>query len=198
MPAGSTGRSGPPSGWAGFRGAVSLAAALAVPSVLADGTPYADRNLIVFTTVMVIVVTMLVQGLTLPYVLRWAGLTDGDEERDAETRRASLKATQAALAALPELAAELGSPDDLVDRLRGEYEDHLEQLRAEGADGEDDREAVRYEQQEHELRLAVLQRKRDAVTGLRDANRIDDFVLRDLQAGLDVEELRLLGPAPLD
>ena len=182
------------SGWAGFRGAVSLAAALAVPSVLADGTPYADRNLIVFTTVTVIVVTILVQGLTLPYVLRWAGLTDGDQERDAETRNARLKATEAALTALPEVAADVGAPHEMVDRLRSEYEDHLEQLRAEGADGDRDQAAVRYEQQEHELRLAVLQRKRDAVTGLRDANRIDDYVLRDLQAGLDVEELRLLGP----
>ena len=51
---------------------------------------------------------------------------------------------------------------------------------------------------EHELRLAVLQRKRQAVTALRDANKIDDYVLRDLRAGLDIEEIRLLGPAPLE
>jgi CPA1 family monovalent cation:H+ antiporter len=185
-------------GWAGFRGAVSLAAALAVPATLADGTPYAERNLIVFTTVAVILVTILVQGLTLPYVLRWAGLTSGDASRERETLVARREATQVALKDLPEIATSLAAPEDMVERLRAEYEDHLEQLRAEGADGQTDREAVAYEQREHELRLAVLQRKRDAITGLRDANRIDDYVLRDLQAGLDIEELRLLGPSPED
>ncbi|GAA3630407.1 Na+/H+ antiporter [Microlunatus ginsengisoli] len=185
-------------GWAGFRGAVSLAAALAVPATLADGTPYAERNLIVFTTVTVILVTILVQGLTLPYVLRWAGLTSGDESRERETRTARMKATQVALDELPGIAGSLAAPEEMVDRLRAEYEEHLEQLRAEGADGEQDRQAVAYEQQEHELRLAVLQRKRQAITELRDANRIDDYVLRDLQAGLDIEEIRLLGPASLE
>jgi CPA1 family monovalent cation:H+ antiporter len=181
-------------GWAGFRGAVSLAAALAVPATLPDGTAYADRDLIVFSTVTVIVVTILLQGLTLPYVLRWAGL-EGDEAREDETREAGMKATRAALDALPDVAHSMAAPPDMVERIRTDYEGHLEELRAEGGE---DREAVRYERLEHELRLAVLQRKRQAVTALRDANKIDDYVLRDLQAGMDIEEIRLLGPAPLE
>ena len=182
------------SGWAGFRGAVSLAAALAVPATLADGTPYADRNLIVFTTVTVIVVTILLQGLTLPYVLRWAGLA-GDTMREEETREARTAATRAALEALPDIARSMDAPTDIVERVKSDYEGHLEELRAE-TDRDD--QAVRYERLEHELRLAVLQRKRQAITAMRDSNRIDDYVLRDLQAGLDIEEIRLLGPAPLD
>jgi CPA1 family monovalent cation:H+ antiporter len=83
----------------------------------------------------------------------------------------------------------------MVERIKADYEGHLEELRAEG---DEDRQAVRYERLEHELRLAVLQRKRHAVTALRDANKIDDYVLRDLQAGMDIEEIRLLGPAPLE
>jgi CPA1 family monovalent cation:H+ antiporter len=181
-------------GWAGFRGAVSLAAALAVPATLPDGTAYADRDLIVFSTVTVIVVTILLQGLTLPYVLRWAGL-EGDEARADETRTARLEATRAALDALPGLARSMDAPPDMVERIKVDYEGHVEELRAEGGE---DRQAVRYERLEHELRLAVLQRKRQAVTALRDANRIDDYVLRDLQAGLDIEEIRLLGPATLE
>ena len=181
-------------GWAGFRGAVSLAAALAVPVTLPDGTPYADRHLIVFSTVTVIVVTILLQGLTLPYVLRWAGL-EGDEAREDETHQASMKATQAALDALPDIARSVDAPPDMVERIKADYEGQLEELRAEG---DEDRQAVRYERLEHELRLAVLQRKRQAVTALRDANKIDDYVLRDLQAGMDIEEIRLLGPAPLE
>ncbi|MDQ7908072.1 Na+/H+ antiporter [Phytohabitans sp. ZYX-F-186] len=181
-------------GWAGFRGAVSLAAALAVPATLANGTPYGDRDLIVFTTVTVIVVTILLQGLTLPYVLRWAGL-EGDEAREDETQRASLKATQAALDALPDIARTLDVPPELEDRVRADYEEHLEELRSEG---EEEQQAVHYERVEHRLRLAILQRKRQTITALRDANKIDDYVLRDLQAGMDIEEIRLLGPTPLE
>jgi CPA1 family monovalent cation:H+ antiporter len=181
-------------GWAGFRGAVSLAAALAVPVTLADGASYDDRNLIVFSTVTVIVVTILVQGLTLPYVLRWAGL-EGDEARADETRTARLKANHAAIEALPDIARSMSAPPEMVERVKADYEGHLEELRAEG---DEDREAARFEQLEHELRLAVLRRKRQAVTALRDANTIDDYVLRDLQAGLDIEEIRLLGPAPFE
>jgi CPA1 family monovalent cation:H+ antiporter len=89
----------------------------------------------------------------------------------------------------------MNAPPEMVQRVKADYEEHLEKLRAEG---DEDREAARYEQLEHELRLAVLDRKRQAVTALRDANKIDDYVLRDLQAGLDIEEIRLLGPAPLE
>jgi CPA1 family monovalent cation:H+ antiporter len=181
-------------GWAGFRGAVSLAAALAVPATLPDSTPYADRDLIVFVTVTVIVVTILVQGLTLPYVLRWAGL-EGDEAREDETRTARMTATQTALDALPDIGRSMNAPPDMVNRIKADYKGHLEELRAEG---DEDREAIRYEQLEHQLRLAVLQRKRQAITALRDANKIDDYVLRDLQAVIDLEEIRLLGPAPLE
>jgi Na+/H+ antiporter len=180
-------------GWVGFRGAVSLAAALAVPATLPDGAAYTDRDLIVFSTVTVILVTILLQGQTLPYVLRWAGL-EGDEAREDETHHARTKATQAALDALPDVARSMDTPPGIVDRIKADYEGHLEELRAESGE---DRESVRYERLEHELRLAVLQRKRQAVTALRDANEIDDYVLRDLQAGLDIEEIRLLGPATL-
>ncbi|MEV7624059.1 Na+/H+ antiporter [Actinoplanes sp. NPDC089786] len=180
------------SGWTGFRGAVSLAAALAVPVTLADGTAYTERDLIVFTTVVVIVLTILLEGLTLPLVIRWAGL-NGDETRADETREARLAAGQAALDVLPEVARSLGAPDDMVDRVRADYEDHLEMARA-----DTDPAAQRYEELEHRLRLAVLDNKRRAVTRMRDLNKIDDIVLRDLQAAMDIEELRLLGPADSD
>ena len=182
------------SGWAGFRGAVSLAAALAVPTVLDDGSTYEERDLIVFTTSVVIVITVLVQGLTLPMVVRWAGLT-GDEARADETRQAQIRASEVALSALPEIATRLGAPDEIVDRIRADYEGHLVQLRAEGPD-----HAVQawQDQVDRRVRLEVLDRKRRAVTAMRDDREIDDIVLRDLQASMDIEEVRLLGPAPTD
>ncbi len=179
-------------GWAGFRGAVSLAAALAVPSVLPDGGRFGDRDLIVFTTVVVIVVTMLVQGLTLPMVIRWAGLTE-DEGRADETLQAQLVATRAGLAALDGVGRELGAPQDMLDRLRADYEDHLQAVLARS---DEQSEAHRMQQLERRLRLRVLHHKRRAVTAMRDANTIDDIVLRDVQAAMDIEEMRLLGPGP--
>lgn len=182
------------SGWAGFRGAVSLAAALAVPVALPDGTPYADRDLIVFTTVVVIVVTMVLQGLTLPRVVRWAGL-DGDKARADETRQAQIRAITSALDELDDAARMLDAPKDMVDRLRTDYEQYLRRVRAEELGDVQIRE---YEELERHLRLEVLSRKRDAVTAMRDVNQIDDIVLRDLQASMDIEEVRLIGPAAAD
>ncbi|WP_327000570.1 Na+/H+ antiporter [Dactylosporangium sp. NBC_01737] len=178
-------------GWAGFRGAVSLAAALAVPAVLPGGTLFADRDLIVFTTVVVIVVTMLVQGLTLPMVVRWAGLTE-DGARADETLHAQIEATRAGIAALDDVGRDLDAPQDMVDRVRADYEDHLQQVLAKA---DEDGEAFRMEQLERRLRLKVLHHKRRAITAMRDAHTIDDIVLRDLQAAMDIEEMRLLGPA---
>jgi CPA1 family monovalent cation:H+ antiporter len=179
------------SGWAGFRGAVSLAAALAVPSAVGNGAPFPDRDLIVFVTSVVILLTILVQGTTLPVVVRWARLPE-DTGRAEELRLARTRASEAALAALPGLAAELGVADDHLERIRADYQQHIRTANAEA-----DESAAAFEL-ERQLRLAVLTRKRQAVTELRDANEIDDIVLRELQAAMDIEEVRLLGPVPTD
>ncbi|MFI7438083.1 Na+/H+ antiporter [Micromonospora haikouensis] len=176
-------------GWAGFRGAVSLAAALAVPLTTPAGEPVHERDLIIFCTALVIVMIMLVQGTTLPLVVRWAGLV-GDQQRADEVRMARLRATEAGLAALPEVADGLGVHRDVADRIRVDYQDHLDDIRA----AEQGEAAEQARDLERRLRLAVLDRKRREITRLRNANEIDDTVLRELQAALDIEEIRLLGP----
>ncbi len=173
--------------WAGFRGAVSFAAALAVPLTMSDGGPVHERDLIIFCTALVIVMIMLVQGTTLPLVVRWAGLR-GDTQREDEVRLARLRAGEAALAALPEAADRLDVDGELVERLRAEYQARLDTMRSGAEEGQPMRE------QERRLRLAVLEHKRREVTRLRDRNEIDDIVLRELQAVLDIEEIRLAGP----
>ena len=183
------------SGWAGFRGAVSLAAALAVPATTTAGLPFPDRDLIVFTTSVVILVTILVQGTTLPAVARWARLPT-DTDRADELIAARRRASEAGLAALPQIAEDLGIQGEIVEQLQTEYEQHAEEMRSEmdgdGNDTTDRRELSR------RLRLGVLAEKRSAVTELRNSNEIDDIVLREIQATLDIEEIRLLGPAPTD
>ncbi|MEV4755271.1 Na+/H+ antiporter [Micromonospora sp. NPDC049559] len=176
-------------GWAGFRGAVSLAAALAVPLTTATGKPVEERDLIIFCTAVVIVLIMLVQGITLPVVTRWAGLV-GDERRRDEVNRARQRTTEVGLAMLPQVAGEVGATDEVAQRVRDDYQAHLDEIRA----AEEDPASKREREVERRLRLAVLEHKRHELTRLRNANEIDDTVLRDLQAALDIEEVRLLGP----
>jgi CPA1 family monovalent cation:H+ antiporter len=175
---------------AGFRGAVSLAAALAVPATVASGEPFPGRDQIVLVTAGVIAVTLL-QGLVLPAVVRWARLPR-DTSVEEESRLAQTEATEAGLAALPAVAAELGVDPDVVERTRREYEEHLHVIH-QGVD-EDDEPVTRHEEQYTALRLALLARKRATVVALRDEQRIDDIVLRQFQSRLDIEEVRLSRP----
>jgi Na+/H+ antiporter len=174
---------------AGFRGAVSLAAALAVP-----GT-FPGRDLIVFVTAGVIAVTLL-QGLLLPSVVRWARLPR-DSSVEQERRLAETRATEEALAALPQVATDLGTDPEVVERTRREYEEHLQVVRADG-DHEVDEPVLRHDQHYAALRLALLARKRATVLALRDEQRIDDIVLRQFQTRLDIEEVRLSRREPAE
>ncbi len=174
---------------AGFRGAVSLAAALAVPET------FPGRDLIVFVTTGVILVT-LAQGLLLPRVVRWARLPV-DTSVEEERRLAETLAAEAALAALPQVAADLGTDPEVVERTRREYEEHLRVVRADGDTG-DDEPALRHDRHYAALRLALLALKRVTVLGLRDEQRIDDIVLRLFQTRLDLEEVRLSRREPAE
>jgi CPA1 family monovalent cation:H+ antiporter len=176
------------SGVAGFRGAVSLAAALAIPTTIASGAPFPNRDMIIFVTAGVIVVT-LAQALLLPTVVRWARLPR-DTSVEEERHLAETTATEEALAAIPQLADTLGTDPEVVSRLRHEYEKHLRVVRATDADVEDE-PALRHDQHYTALRLAVLTHKRATVVRLRDEGRIDDTVLRQVQRRLDIEEVRL-------
>jgi monovalent cation/hydrogen antiporter len=174
---------------AGFRGAVSLAVALSIPETVASGAAFPARSLIVFVTAGVIVVTLVLQGLALPAVMRWARIPR-DTSAEAERHLADILATEEARAAIPQVAAELGTDPDIAERVRRETEKHLRVLHA-SDDGADDEPALRYDQQYTALRLALLARKRAAVVRLRDERRIDDTVLLQVQRRLDIEEVRL-------
>lgn len=176
----------------GFRGAVSLAAALAVPQQLASGAPFPDRDLIVFVTGGVIVLT-LCQGLILPGIVRWARLP-ADTAVEAERHLAESRAAEEALEALPRLSAELGTDPDVVDRMRLELDKRIEVLQAH-REGTADHPAVRHDEHYTALYLALTAHMRATVVRLRDERQIDDTVLRQVQTALDLEDIRL-SPAP--
>ena len=179
--------------WAGFRGAVSLAAALAVPLTTHSGGHFPNRNLIIFVVTVVILVTVLVQGSTLPLVVRWARMPE-DVSRADELQLARTVGSQAALDALPVVASALGVGPELFKRLQKEYEEHTAVYLASGDDDPNTNHLAEKGDLIRRVRLEVLEHKRRAITQLRNQNRIDDIVLREVQQAMDLEEVRLLGP----
>ena len=111
--------------WTGMRGVVSLAAALAVPLTLSDGSPFPGRDYILFITFCVILATLVLQGLSLPALIHRLGVVD-DGLANVEERTARLKANEAAVAYLAEVDSQF--PPDIVERLRAEYDDRIRQL----------------------------------------------------------------------
>ncbi|BBZ52030.1 Na+/H+ antiporter [Mycobacterium heidelbergense] len=182
--------------WAGFRGAVSLAAAVAVPTTTLAGAPFPDRSLLIFIVVFVILVTVLVQGITLPAVVRWARIPE-DVTHAKELQLARTRGVQAALDALPTVADEVGISDDLRRRLEKEYEEKAALVVA-TEDGSTNDRLVKGKEKVRRVRLGVLERKRHEITALRNQNLIDDIVLRELQQEMDLEEVQLLDAAEDD
>ncbi len=168
--------------WAGMRGSVSLAAALALPAV----PPFPGRELIIFAAFSVILVTLVGQGLTLPLLVRRLGLS-GDAERGGEETHARQFATEAALSRLIGLREEWPDHIPLVDQLRQRYEHRTEHEHADPNDEEADQELIEHRQIRHE----VIEAERLAVIHLRDIGEINDDVLRRLERELDLEELRM-------
>jgi len=178
---------------AGFRGAVSLAAILAVPHTLDSGAPFPDRDLIVLITCGVILLTLL-QALLLPAVVRFARLPD-DNSVAEELQLAEVYTLDAAIESIDTTAAELGSGELVVQRVRHELDKQRQLLAAAGADGDP---VVEHDDQYTSLSLALIARRREALLELRGERRIDDIVLRRVQARLDIEEVRLSRANPVE
>jgi Na+/H+ antiporter len=175
-------------GWSGMRGAVSLAAALALPTS-AGGQGFPDRDLIIFLTFIVILVTLVVQGLSLPVIIR-RFVTSEDDQDHREELQARLGAAKAALNRLEELAEEDWTRSDTIDRLRGLYEYRKKRFAARGGmvddDGYEDR-SLAYQRLTHEL----LDAQRIAIVRLRNEGAISSEVMRRVERDLDLEESRL-------
>jgi CPA1 family monovalent cation:H+ antiporter len=174
---------------AGFRGAVSLALALAVPEALGSGEPFPDRDLIVFATAGVIAGTLLLQAPLLPVMVRWARLGGDEQSVEHERQRAEVIALRAALEELPDLARDLGTDPEIAEQLRAEYDRRLQILSAAGEGDLSVDEAENREKQHADLRLALVRHKHDTIVDLWDRDEIDDSVLQNVQAVLDLERI---------
>ena len=169
--------------WAGMRGVVSLAAAQALPAA------FPRRDLILFLTFGVILATLVLQGLSLPALIRALGLAEGAAAEREETR-ARLAAARAALAHLDALAGATAAPPALVDDVRRHYaaRAHLLATRADSRQAAQHAAALRAYR---DLRRDLLGVERRTLLDLRDRAAINDETLRRIQRELDLEEVHL-------
>ena len=179
------------SGWSGMRGAVSLAAALALPLHTHDGAPLPGRELIQFITFALILVTVVGQGLTLPWLIRRLGVIDDGTEEEHEELRARLVIARAALDRVAELEDEEWTRDGSIDRVRRlyEYRQRRFKIRAGKVADEDGLEegSLLYQRMMHQI-YAV---QREALVELRNSRMISTEVMRRVEREIDLEESRL-------
>jgi Na+/H+ antiporter len=192
--------------WTGVRGGISLVTALAVPLTLANGARVPYRDEMISITFCVLLVTLLLQGLTLPWVIgRLKFKPDG--RLDNEETRARLAATKAALSHLERVAEGDGvevkrqkSPatardahPEVIEDLREHYREKAHRLSARvdgGKDGEHEARAGDYTR----LKQEMIKAERETIIRMRDEGEINDEVLQRIQQDLDLEELRLAQP----
>jgi CPA1 family monovalent cation:H+ antiporter len=172
-------------GWCGMRGIVSLAAALALPQTLLDGSPFPERDLIIFLTFVVIAVTLVLQGLTLKPLIRRLKV-GRDWSLQEEQQRAKMALGKAAIAAIDTVAAKDGIPNDLAERIRAEFAEKITLsvpeglvLRHSGADAA------------QRLRAAAVKAERQELIRLWRENLVSDEVLHTIEEDLDYQESRI-------
>ena len=175
-------------GWAGMRGSVSLAAALALPLKTDSGAPFPERDLLIFLAFAVIIATLVGQGLTLGPLIRRLGVRDdGSEER--EELAARIRLAEAAIARAEELEGADWLRSDTLERVRGLYDYRRRRFGAR-EDGDGD---VYEERSGNYIRLMyeLFDAQREELIGLRNRGEISDEVRRRVERELDLEESRL-------
>jgi Na+/H+ antiporter len=181
----------------GIRGIVSLAAALAIPLATASGAPFPARDLILFLTFCVIVVTLVGQGLLMPTVIRWLGLTDmGRAERrleEAEELARRGQTIEAVLRRLDELAAERHLPMQIVEPVRAYHRERLQQLEYRVGTDERNKHLARLSD---ELELRLIEAERTHLYELLRGGQLKDDARRRIEVELDLREAQLLRTTP--
>lgn len=189
-------------GYSGMRGAVSLAAALSLPLTTESGTPFPGmtllepfpgRDLIIFLTFCVIMVTLVLQGLSLPFAIRRLGL-DHDNEEEREETEARLRAAEAALEKIEELEGEEWVREDTAERMRELYDYRRRRFATRYTGRPENGEEDDYEERTaayRRFRRELLGAERAALLRLRSEGRIRDVARRRVERDLDLEETRL-------
>lgn len=178
--------------WAGMRGAISLAGALALPFVLSTGAPFPQRNLIIFITFASILATLVLQGLTLPPIIRALRLED-DGETAREEQQARLNLARAALARLETMQNESGANAPVIAHFQKLYNYRAADLSdSADANGETNGEAhsdVTHDKKQ--IALELVRAQRAELARVRESGELHEDAVRRIQIDLDLEEARL-------
>lgn len=175
--------------WSGMRGAVSLAVALAIPLTIDSGEAFPNRDLIIFLTFAVIFFTLVVQGLSLPYLLRRLGVTDGGEDAGEEVR-ARIVASNAAIAKIDSLQDEEWTRDGTLDRMRRYYQ-YRERRFAARADESEDESYEEQSLQYQQILQLVFGAQREALIRMRSEGSLSNEAMNRILREIDLEEARL-------
>jgi CPA1 family monovalent cation:H+ antiporter len=183
-------------GWSGMRGVVSLAAALALPFVTPGGTPFPCRDRLIFLSFCVVLGTLVLQGLTLPWVIRRLGVGGLEVEEEEQEREARVAAAKAALATVCELGGGGRFFATATSVVKNDYEERLRELapicRASDAPTADEApDAVMQVRGSVELRQAALEAEREAILAFNAQHELNKELLQRLERELDMAESRL-------
>jgi Na+/H+ antiporter len=171
-------------GWFGMRGVVSLAAALALPLQTAAGEPFPYRDLVIFLAFMLILATLVLQGLTIGPLVRWLRI-GGDWGAHAEEAETRYKLAEAALEELDRQLAERWAHEDIVRVVAAEYRARMEAL------GPHQLVMVGADEPLRQTRQAAVRAERRRLIELWRADAIGDETLHRIERELDLEEARL-------
>jgi CPA1 family monovalent cation:H+ antiporter len=173
-------------GWTGMRGVIALAAAIALPQSLADGSPFPQRNLIVFLAFCVIFVTLVLQGLTLPWVVRVLGVADpaGPNVEEENARKEILEAALAYLEG--ERTKDATEYTAIYEDLTRHYRHRLTDVI--GKENEEEGISPKHHERLESISRELLRLERKTAVRLRNENRINDETLRTLEHELDLRE----------
>jgi len=178
--------------WSSMRGAVSLAAALAVPLTIDSGAPFPERDLILFLTFSVIIATLVLQGLAFPLVIRALDLDEDTADADEELS-ARIAIAYAALDRVEQLANEDWVPGDTMERVRNLY-DYRRRRFSSRLDDHSPEGDLDYEARADIYRRVmgeIYGAQRATLRELRDSGEITDEVRRTVEHELDLEQARL-------
>jgi Na+/H+ antiporter len=178
--------------WAGMRGIVTLAGALALPATLQNGTPFPDRNLIVFLAFTTIVVTLVGQGLTLPFIMRALDVVEDGADDTSDMARARVEIARAARSRLRELEADFTTQEEwtIAGRMIAALDQRIDHF-GDGPTPTIGTEEIATQDRDRSIQRELATKQRDTLAELRGTGAITDRAFRDLQWEIDLLELHL-------
>jgi CPA1 family monovalent cation:H+ antiporter len=173
--------------WSGMRGVVSLAAALALPLMVTEKIPFPNRDMIIFLTFSVIFATLVLQGLTLPYLIKWLKIKPSEEELHEE-KQARQKIVGRVIEHIEENYS-IGLSDEVLNQIKTKYEIRSQRIHRDNHHGRLTMDQVT---DFHRVQKEILKVERGILVSMRKEGQISEEALRKIEYELDLEESRLI------